>query len=295
MVLTAVIAAGAVVPVLLAMMKKSGAPVPAAMGVTGAAVAVALAAARGDAGAWPWWWLPVPWLVSVVGIPLALADIRHRRLPDILTLPAYPAVAVVVTLAAFGGGGWRMAAGAALGCLLFGGTHLIVHHLTAGGLGAGDVKLAGSFGAVLGAVGGMAPAVAAVLAAVVSLVTMVTMWLTTRIRLLRRPPPEEPSSAEARPAEPSADLPRANPSPVEPPADLPTADPQPAAPRPGIRSATPEPPAQPSPTELPPADPTPTPKQSRAGPPRIRIPYGPGLVLATWACAVFPGVGSGIT
>jgi len=27
------------------------------------------------------------------GVPLALADLRHLRLPDVLTLPAYPAFA----------------------------------------------------------------------------------------------------------------------------------------------------------------------------------------------------------
>ncbi|MYW96632.1 prepilin peptidase, partial [Amycolatopsis rubida] len=182
MVLTAVLAAGAVVPVLLVMTKRAGAPVSAVIGMTTALAAAAVAACRADAGALPAWWLPVAWLVSVLGAPLALADARHRRLPDVLTLPAYPAVALTLTLAALSGGGWRLGVGALLGCLLFGGTHLIVHRLSPGGLGPGDVKLAGSFGAVLGAVGGLAPAAAAVLAALVSLAAVVPMWLMRRIR-----------------------------------------------------------------------------------------------------------------
>ncbi|WP_134666323.1 MULTISPECIES: prepilin peptidase [unclassified Amycolatopsis] len=374
MVLTAVLAAGAVVPVLLVMTKKAGAPVSAVLGITTAVAAVAVAASRADAGALPAWWLPVAWLVSVLGVPLALADARHRRLPDVLTLPAYPAIALTLTLAALSGGGWRLAAGALLGCLLFGGTHLIVHRLSAGGLGPGDVKLAGSFGAVLGAVGGMAPAVAAVLAALVSVAAFVPMWLTRRIRQLRgsarlpafapplsatptpppvidptvvpslrsevegglhEPTPSQPDSPPlaADPAQPStptatpstltdsatatpsaptnaAPVPRA---PVAAPSGSASTSTEPAlVPRPassspptGLASAPPAPataPTAPAPTStgvaLPPrpaqSAPPPDPALSRirAGP--LRVPYGPGLVLATWACAVFPAAGTGI-
>lgn len=372
MVLTAVLAAGAVVPVLLVMTKKAGAPVSAVLGMTTAVAAAAMAASRADAGALPAWWLPVAWLVSVLGVPLALADARHRRLPDVLTLPAYPAVALTLTLAALSGGGWRLAAGALLGCLLFGGTHLIVHRLSAGGLGPGDVKLAGSFGAVLGAVGGMAPAVAAVLAALVSVAALVPMWLTRRIRQLRgsarqlalapplsatpAPPPvtdptaapslhseaegglHEPTptrpdspplaanpvqpstptaapstltdSATAAPSAPTnaAPVPRA---PVAAPSGSASTSTEPAlVPRPassspptGLASAPPAPaPTAPAPTPtgaaVPPRPaqsappPAPAPSRIRAGP--LRVPYGPGLVLATWACAVFPAAGTGI-
>ncbi|WP_370938784.1 prepilin peptidase [Amycolatopsis sp. cg13] len=277
MVLTAVLAAGAVVPVLLVMMKKADAPIPAVLALAVAAAAAAVAAARADAGALPAWWLPVAWLVSVLGVPLALADARHRRLPDILTLPAYPAVALTITLATLSGGGWRLAAGAALGCLLFGGTHLIVHRLSAGGLGPGDVKLAGSFGAVLGAVGGLAPAVAAVLAATVSLAAVVPMWLMRRIRHVRE------SRASTRPPsrQPGPKMPTPNQLDIPPQATDPAQSPRPTA---AASSAT---------------DPVPTPSthpassRIRAGP--LRVPYGPGLVLATWACAVFPAAGTGIT
>lgn len=330
MVLTAVLAAGAVVPVLLVMTKKAGAPISAVLGMTTAVAAAAVAASRADAGALPAWWLPVAWLVSVLGVPLALADARHRRLPDVLTLPAYPAVALTLTLAALSGGGWRLAAGALLGCLLFGGTHLIVHRLSAGGLGPGDVKLAGSFGAVLGAVGGLAPAVAAVLAALVSVAAFVPMWLTRRIRQLRgsarlpsfalplsaisstattgglqepaptqvaSAPPANPTRRVAHP--PSAtDVPRASADSAPPPtavAPLPTD----IAPVPPAPAAAPTAPAlTPTGTALPPrpaqSAPQPDPALSRirAGP--LRVPYGPGLVLATWACAVFPAAGTGI-
>ncbi|GAB3367309.1 prepilin peptidase [Amycolatopsis echigonensis] len=278
MVLTAVLAAGAVVLVLLVMTKKAGAPVSAVLGMTTAVAAVAVAAARADSGALPAWWLPVAWLVSVLGVPLALADVRHRRLPDVLTLPAYPVVALTLALAALSGGGWRLAAGAVLGCLLFGGTHLIVHRLSAGGLGPGDVKLAGSFGAVLGAVGGLAPAVAAVLAAMVSAAAMVPMWLLRRIQQARgsgssvRLPATETGALSLR-SESRGELPNAI------PAD-------------GARVPAPTGSA-PLPTVAAPAPQTgPVHSRIRAGP--LRVPYGPGLVLATWACAVFPAAGTGI-
>jgi leader peptidase (prepilin peptidase)/N-methyltransferase len=59
---------------------------------------------------------------------------------------------------------------AAAGALLFGGAHALVHRVAPGSLGAGDVKLSGSLGAVLGAAGWSALASAAVLAALLSLV-----------------------------------------------------------------------------------------------------------------------------
>ncbi|MET9264314.1 A24 family peptidase [Amycolatopsis sp. NPDC004079] len=301
MVLTAVLAAGAVVPVLLVMMKKADAPIPAVLAVAVAAAAAAVAAARADVGALPAWWLPVAWLVSVLGAPLALADARHRRLPDILTLPAYPAVALTITLAALSGGGWRLAAGAALGCLLFGGTHLIVHRLSAGGLGPGDVKLAGSFGAVLGAIGGLAPAVAAVLAALVSLAAVVPMWLIRRFRdsrastlaPSRQPGPGTPLAA-VQPLggldEPTPNQLDIAPQPTEP-AQTPRS--AAAASAPTDVTCLPTDPA-PAPTSAAPTSPpSPASSRIRAGP--LRVPYGPGLVLATWACAVFPAAGTGIT
>ncbi|WP_034286746.1 prepilin peptidase [Amycolatopsis benzoatilytica] len=300
MVLTAVLAACAVVPVLLLMVRKAGAPVPVLVTLAGAAAAAAIAAARADAGALPGWWLPVPWLVSVVGVPLALADVRHRRLPDVLTLPAYPAVALTVALAAVGGGGWRLAAGAALGCLLFGGTHLVVHRLSGGGLGPGDVKLAGSCGAVLGAVGGLAPATAAVLAALVSAVAAGPMWAVRRVRELRRDrraPPFAPVSRAGRPGLPGRSLAVPG-SPPEPGRAGCLAPDRPGAPKPTPhrrQAAEPNPrrPGRPRPGPASacsgPASARP---ETRAGP--LRVPYGPGLVLATWACAVFPAAGTGI-
>jgi len=125
---------------------------------------------RAAAGVLPWWWVPVPLLLGWLAVPLAAVDPARARLPDALTLPAYPllgaAVGVSGVLASDPGLGSR----AVFGALLFGGAHLLVHLVAPRALGAGDVKLAGSLGAVLGAVGWAALAGGAVLAALVTVV-----------------------------------------------------------------------------------------------------------------------------
>jgi leader peptidase (prepilin peptidase)/N-methyltransferase len=107
----------------------------------------------------------VPLAVTALAVPLALADLRHLRLPNVLTLAAYPVFAVAIGAAA-GSGGQSLALRAALGALAFAGAHAVVHLLSPHSLGAGDVKLAGSLGAVLGSVGWAALVVGAGLAAV---------------------------------------------------------------------------------------------------------------------------------
>lgn len=134
----------------------------------GTALSWAMLAWLWCSGVLPGWWLPVPLAVTAIGVPLVPADLRHRRLPDVLTLAAYPILAGALTIAAAAGSApgllWRALAVA----VLFGGAHAVVHALAPSALGAGDVKLAGSLGAVLGACGWAAAVVAACLAAVVS-------------------------------------------------------------------------------------------------------------------------------
>lgn len=78
------------------------------------------------------------WLALLTGY-----DIRARRLPNWLTLPA----AVVVPAAAIGAGrGPAALAGAAALTSVY----LVVHLIAPDGLGAGDVKLAAGLGALTG-------------------------------------------------------------------------------------------------------------------------------------------------
>ncbi|HEV8558320.1 MAG TPA: A24 family peptidase [Actinophytocola sp.] len=117
----------------------------------------------------PWWWLPVPLLLSWLAVLLAATDLRHRRLPDALTLPAYPVAAIALALAAALGGGWPLLTGAALGTATFLTIHAGARLLRPGCLGAGDVKLSATLGAVLGAVGWPALILATWLAALTTL------------------------------------------------------------------------------------------------------------------------------
>lgn len=123
---------------------------------------------RLGAGGLPGWWVPVALAVAWLAVVLTVTDLRHRRLPDALTLPAYPAAAVLLAIAAVWAG-WPLVAGAVLGAGVFLGAHAAVHFVSPGSLGAGDVKLAGPLGAVLGAVGWPTLVIAAWLAAVCTL------------------------------------------------------------------------------------------------------------------------------
>lgn len=118
----------------------------------------------------PWWWQPVPAAVAWVAVVLTATDLRHRRLPNAVTLPAYPAAGVLLTVAALMGPGPGLAARAvAAGALLLA-VHAAVHLAAPAQLGAGDVKLAGLVGVVLGAVSWSALLVGPVIAAVVTVV-----------------------------------------------------------------------------------------------------------------------------
>jgi leader peptidase (prepilin peptidase)/N-methyltransferase len=96
-------------------------------------------------------------LVSVL-VPIALIDLEHRIIPNVITGPA--AVAAIALTVALDPGSLpeRLAAGA-----LAGGGFLVVALIAPGGMGIGDVKLAGVLGLFLG--WAVAPALIVALAA----------------------------------------------------------------------------------------------------------------------------------
>lgn len=130
--------------------------------VTLGAAWAALAAAW-SGGAVPAPWLPVLLGFAVLGVAAGAVDLRHRRLPDALTLPAFPA-ALLLLLPLGPGVVGRAVAGAAVAVA----THAMVHLLAPPAMGAGDVKLAAPLGAVLAAVSWPALALGALLAAVIT-------------------------------------------------------------------------------------------------------------------------------
>lgn len=146
---------------------------------------------RWESGGVPAWWLPVPLVVTAPAVALTLADLGHRRLPDALTLPAYPLIAAAMTVAAIAGPATGLLVDAAVGALLVGGVHALVHTLAPASLGAGDVKLSGSLGAVLGTVGWPALVIAACLAAATTL-GLALVAVVLRVRHWRAGVPHGP-------------------------------------------------------------------------------------------------------
>jgi leader peptidase (prepilin peptidase)/N-methyltransferase len=108
-------------------------------------------------------WLPLVLGLGWLLVACAAVDVAHRRLPDALTLPALPAVLLLLVPLGFGAV-LRAACGA--GVLL--GAHALVHLVSPRALGGGDVKLAATVGAVLAAVSWPAVLLGTVLAALIS-------------------------------------------------------------------------------------------------------------------------------
>ena len=134
--------------------------------VAGTVALWALAGARW--GSVPPWWLPVPVLLGWFTVLLTAADLAHRRLPDRVNLSGYPALGAALAVAATGAGA-PLGLHALAGVVVFGGVHLAVHLWRPEALGAGDVKLAGWLGGVLGVVGWSSMVLVTFVAAVCSL------------------------------------------------------------------------------------------------------------------------------
>jgi len=97
-------------------------------------------------------------LLAVVAVPVTITDVRCRRIPDAIVLPAV--VAALVLRAVWGGSTWAMLL---LWAMVAGAMLLGPAVIRPDGMGLGDVKLAVLLGACLGAL-----ACAAVLLALVA-------------------------------------------------------------------------------------------------------------------------------
>lgn len=93
--------------------------------------------------------VPAYWYLAAIGVALTMIDLDTHRLPDAIVLPSYPVLAVLLALASWGAGDF----GALLRALI-GGVGLFLLYfiplvIRPGGMGWGDVKLAGLLGAGL--------------------------------------------------------------------------------------------------------------------------------------------------
>jgi leader peptidase (prepilin peptidase) / N-methyltransferase len=90
---------------------------------------------------------------GVVGVALAAIDIDVQRLPDALTLPAYPILIALLTGAAIAGHNFGALLRALLGGVVLAGVYLLLALVRPGQLGGGDIKFAGVAGLALGWLG----------------------------------------------------------------------------------------------------------------------------------------------
>lgn len=128
-----------------------------------AAAVLAVAVVAGLRAADRAWLVPAVLALAAVGLALSAIDLRWRRLPDALVLPAYPVVLALVAGGAVVDGSWRDVVRAVIGGGVLFGLFLVLALVSRGGLGLGDVKLAGVLGIVAGAVSGQAVVLSVVL------------------------------------------------------------------------------------------------------------------------------------
>ncbi|MDR3035563.1 MAG: A24 family peptidase [Kitasatospora sp.] len=88
------------------------------------------------------------WLAVCV-IPLAFVDAATRRLPDLLTGPAWAGTAALLLAAAASSGDWSGLGRALLGGVVYAAFCALLFLISPSGIGPGDIKLAASLGTAL--------------------------------------------------------------------------------------------------------------------------------------------------
>jgi leader peptidase (prepilin peptidase)/N-methyltransferase len=132
----------------------------------------------------PWGWLLLAYIAAVT-IPLVVIDVRSRRLPNRLVLPGYLVAAATLMVV------WLSspASTSIVTALISAGTYLLFLFALswAGGMGMGDVKLAGVLGAAAGlvspSVAVLSPLLAFGLGGLASAVILVTRRGTRATRI----------------------------------------------------------------------------------------------------------------
>ncbi|WP_277453126.1 A24 family peptidase [Janibacter sp. DB-40] len=95
--------------------------------------------------------VPIVYVLAVwTMVVLAFVDLDVQRLPDAIQLPAYPVLAVLLAVCSNAIGDWSPFARALLAGVALFVLFLVLAILPGGGMGFGDVKLAGLLGMLLG-------------------------------------------------------------------------------------------------------------------------------------------------
>ena len=91
-----------------------------------------------------WMLLPAYAYLAALSISLAVIDIRHKRLPNLFTLPAYPILLLLLAIPASMEDRWsdffRAVLGSGITLLIL----FLIASVSPSGFGMGDVKLAGA-------------------------------------------------------------------------------------------------------------------------------------------------------
>ena len=91
--------------------------------------------------------------LASVSIVLTLIDVRSHRLPNAIVLPSYAVLAMLFTGACLFGAPWQNLLRAAIAAATLFAFYWLLRAIRPGGMGGGDVKLAGVIGAALGFIG----------------------------------------------------------------------------------------------------------------------------------------------
>jgi leader peptidase (prepilin peptidase) / N-methyltransferase len=94
--------------------------------------------------------LPAYLYFVAAGLALAFIDFDHRRLPDVIVLPSYVVIAVLLTIASVASRDWWALVRAAISAATLFAVFFTISIAYPAGMGFGDVKLAGVLGGLLG-------------------------------------------------------------------------------------------------------------------------------------------------
>jgi leader peptidase (prepilin peptidase)/N-methyltransferase len=125
--------------------------------------------------------LPAFLYLAAIGVALAFIDLDVKRLPDVIVLPSYAVAAVLLAVAAVAGKHPpHQLIGAVVGCVALYAFYFLLAVLKPGGMGFGDVKLAGVLGLYLGFLGWGPLVVGAFLAFLVGGLSGIALMATHR-------------------------------------------------------------------------------------------------------------------
>lgn len=91
--------------------------------------------------------------LMAISVALALIDIDTHTLPNALTYPSYLVLGVLLAVASAFSGDWDALVRALIGAAILGAVYLVLAIAVPGGMGLGDVKLAGVLGLALAYLG----------------------------------------------------------------------------------------------------------------------------------------------